>query len=234
MTSTLFDVKATTAKRQRLKQLETIIKDGYYRQGEAFKEIRDARLYLLDYESFDAYCKAKWGHNRAWADRLIAAAKVAGDIKQIDPNGSIPKNESQARALKKLTPEVQKSVLAELAETNSNMTAKEIQKAAEKYKKPDTKGIQTDHQRPSKISRENLALFQEQCMDLSDLKKKQDYARACLNDLWIKVNNLPESLEKSKIKLQLEMLFYLNEIIGKQIELAEINLNDNPWRLAVY
>ncbi len=109
MTSTLFDVKATTAKRQRLEQLETIIKDGYYRQGEAFKEIRDTRLYLLDYESFDAYCKAEWGHNRAWADRLIAAAKVAGNIKQIDPNGSIPRNESQARALKKLTPEAQKA-----------------------------------------------------------------------------------------------------------------------------
>ncbi len=233
MTSTLFDVKATTAKRQRLKQLETIIKDGYYRQGEAFKEIRDARLYLLDYESFDAYCKAKWGHNRAWADRLIAAAKVAGDIKQIDPNGSIPKNESQARALKKLTPEVQKSVLAELAETNSNMTAKEIQKAAEKYKKPDTNGIQTDPQRPSKISRENLALFQEQCMDLSDLKKKQDYVRACIDDLWIKINNLPESLETSVIKFQLEILFYQNEIIGNCLALDEINLSRNPWGFSV-
>ena len=230
MTSTLFDVKATTAKRQRLEQLETIIKDGYYRQGEAFKEIRDTRLYLLDYESFDAYCKAKWGHNRAWADRLIAAAKVAGDIKQIDPNGSIPKNESQARALKKLTPEVQKSVLAELAENNSSITTREVQKLAEKYKKTVANNIQADP-----ISREDLAWFlQEQSMDLADCQKKQAYVKACLDDLWFKLDNVPENLEVSKIKLQLEILFSRNEIIGNQIKLAEINLNDNPWRLAVY
>jgi hypothetical protein len=229
MTSTLFDVKTTTTKRQRLNQLETIIKDGYYRQGEAFKEIRESRLYLLDYESFDAYCKAEWGHNRAWADRLIAAAKVAGNIKQIDPNGSIPKNESQARALKKLTPEAQQSVLAELAETSSNVTAKSVQKAAEQYKKLDTNSIQADPQRRAKTSRENLAWFQERCMALSDRKKKQAYNRDCLDDLWIKVVDLPESLETSKIKLQLEMLFYLNEIIGNQIELSEINLSNNPW-----
>ncbi len=144
MTSTLSDVKATTAKRQRLEQLETIIKNSYYRQGEAFKEIRDARLYLLDYESFDAYCKAEWGHNRAWADRLIAAAKVAGNIKQIDPNGSIPRNESQARALKKLTPEAQKAILVEVAENSSNVTAREVQKAADKYKKMSTSGTQSE------------------------------------------------------------------------------------------
>ena len=234
MTSTLFpNTKATTAKRQRLKQLETIIKDGYYRQGEAFKEIRDARLYLLDYESFDAYCKVKWGHNRAWADRLIAAAKVAGDIKQIDPNGSIPKNESQARALKKLTPEVQKSVLAELAETNSTLTAHEIHKAAEKYKKPETNGIQTDPQRRAKTSRENLAWFQERCMELSALKKTEAYLRDSLWDLWIKVNNLPETLEISVIKFRLKILFYQNEIIGNCIALEEINLSNNPWGFSV-
>jgi hypothetical protein len=229
MTSTLFDVKATTAKRQRLEQLETIIKDGYYRQGEAFKEIRDTRLYLLDYESFDAYCKAEWGHNRAWADRLTAAAKLAGDIKQIDPNGSIPKNESQARALKKLTPEVQKSVLAELAETNSNVTAKSVQKAAEQYKKPVAKNIQADP-----ISREDLAWFlQEQSMDLADCQKKQAYVKACLEDMWFKLDNVPENLEVSKIKLQLEILFYRNEIIGNQIKLEEINLNATPWGFSV-
>src|SRR3569832_391771 len=121
------DIKVTSAKRQRLEQLEVIIKDGYYRQGEAFKEIRDARLYLLDYNSFDAYCKDVWQHNRAWADRLIAAAKVAGNIKEIDPNGSIPRNESQARALFKLTPENQRAVMTEIVENSSDLTAREFE-----------------------------------------------------------------------------------------------------------
>ncbi len=85
-----------------------------------------------------------WLHNRAWADRLIAATKVAGNIKQIDPIGSILKNESQARALKKLTPEAQKAILVEVAENSSNVTARELQKAADKYKKMSTSGTQSE------------------------------------------------------------------------------------------
>lgn len=139
MPSTLTpNIKATAAKRQRLDQLEIIIRDSYYRQGEAFKEIRDTRLYLLDYDSFDAYCNAEWGHNRAWADRLIAAAKVAGNIKQIDPFGSIPKNESQARSLTKLTPEAQRAALAEVENSSNKITARELEKFAQKYKNLNT------------------------------------------------------------------------------------------------
>jgi hypothetical protein len=233
MTSTLFDIKATATKRQRLEQLEIIIKDSYYRQGEAFKEIRDARLYLLDYESFDAYCKAEWGHNRAWADRLIAAASLAGDIKRVDPNGSIPKNESQARALRKLAPDVQKAVLAEVSANNSNMTAKEIQKAAEKYKKPDPNGIQAESIKLGESSGENLACFQELCLELSDVKRTDTYIRDWLDDLWIKVNNLPESLEISNIKFQLKMLFYENEWLTSQADMEEFRLANNPWGFLV-
>jgi hypothetical protein len=227
MTSTIFDVKATTAKRQRLEQLEVIIKDSYYRQGEALKEIRDTKLYLLKYDSFDAYCKDKWGHNRAWADRLIAAAKVAGDIKRVDPNGSTPKNEFQARSLRKLTPEAQTAVLAEVSANNSSLTAKEVQRAADRYKKLDTNGSQVES------SGENLACFQELCLELSDLKRTDTYIRDWLDDLWIKVNNLPESLEISNIKFQLKMLFYANEWLACQADMEHMRLVNNPWGFSI-
>jgi hypothetical protein len=116
-----------------------------------------------------------------------------------------------------------------LAENNLSITAREVQKFAEKYKKPVINNIQTDP-----ISREYLAWFlQEQSMDLADCKKKQAYVKACLEDMWFKLDNVPENLEVSKIKLQLEILFYRNEIIGNQIKLEEINLNATPWGFSV-
>lgn len=230
MPSTLFDIKptapdikATAAKRQRLEQLETIIKDSYYRQGEAFKEIRDARLYLLDYESFDAYCKSQWNHNRAWADRLISAAKVAGNIKQVDPNGSIPRNESQARSLTKLNPEAQRAAFAEVENSSNKITARELEKFAQRYK--DLSPTVT----PIETSREKLFYFQEMCMELAQAKKDDAYIRDCLDEMWIKVSNLSETLEVSLIKLQLKMLFYYLESLAAQTEIIETSLRHNPW-----
>lgn len=82
-------------------------------------------------------------------------------------------------------------------------------------------------------ARENLACFQELCMQLSEVKKTDAYIRQSLDDLWIKANRLPESLEVSVIKFKLKMMFYENEIIGNQMKVAEMRLANNPWGFAL-
>lgn len=87
---------------------------------------------------------------------------------------------------------------------------------------------------PSAVpARENLAWFQEQCMQLSDSKRTETYIRDGLDELWIKVSKFPETLEISVIKFQLKMLFFQNEMGAAQIEWLENNLARNPWGFAV-
>lgn len=65
-------------------------------------EIRDQRLYRADYNTFEAYCRERWGWSRQHADRHVAAAKVVDHIEETTPNGVTPTNEAQARPLTKL------------------------------------------------------------------------------------------------------------------------------------
>lgn len=119
-------------KRKRLKELETIIRQNSIRQGQALKEIRASKLYQLDFKSFDAYCKAKWKHNRAWADRLISASSVA---RNLAPIGLAPVNESQARALKGLDEQQQKMVMQEVLKelSQERLTARRITNVVKEY-----------------------------------------------------------------------------------------------------
>lgn len=132
-----------------LKKLETIIRQNSILQGQALKEIRDSKLYQLDFKSFDAYCKAKWKHNRAWADRLISASSVA---RNLAPIGLVLTNENQARALKGLDEEQQKMVMQEVLKEPSQerLTARRITNVVKEYRN---------------------SLSEETCLTLADLMR---------------------------------------------------------------
>ena len=253
-------IALSRSEKTRLAELELLLKDAFYRAGQALKEIRDSRLYRDEYATFEDYCRDKWDIARNYANKVIAASEV---VKNLSTTGThTPSSERQARPFTSLPPDQQIDAWQEvvstaqkgrittglcekvakkykklnincnqpepinknLAENNLSITAREVQKFAEKSKKPVTNNIQTDP-----ISRKDLVWFlQEQSMALADCKKKQAYVKACLEDMWFKLDNVPENLEVSKIKLQLEILFYRNEIIGNQIKLEEINLNAPP------
>src|SRR6266851_1670786 len=89
--------------------------------GEALMEIRDNRLYRSDYATFEEYCRERWGWSRRHADRQIAAAEVAGNLR---PQGLTPASEKQARQLVDLTPEQQATVAEQV--DFSTATAKEV------------------------------------------------------------------------------------------------------------
>jgi len=83
-----------------LSELETVIERGqqtFIEVGRALLEIRDGRLYRDTYTTFEAYCRERWGWTRQHANRQIAAARV---VEEMEPTGSIPENEWQARAIR--------------------------------------------------------------------------------------------------------------------------------------
>lgn len=91
-----------------LQELESVIErglQGFYEAGQALRRIRDERLYLKDYKTFEDYCVARWRFKRDYACRLISAVQVADNLR---PTGSTPETERQARPLKWLAPEQQR------------------------------------------------------------------------------------------------------------------------------
>jgi hypothetical protein len=127
----------SAVERSRLVECEAVIKTGlntFTEVGNALAEIRDSRLYREQFDTFEAYCRDRWGMERAHAYRLVDAAKVVnllspiGDNKEHFENVATHKiamgmSESQARELAPLKdqPETLRSVVMEAAETARQM-----------------------------------------------------------------------------------------------------------------
>lgn len=102
----------------RLSDLEVAIERGlstFHSVGSALAEIRDRRLYRATHGAFEAYCQERWGMQRNYANKVIAAAEVIGNLGTIVP--ILPITESQARPLTKLSPESQRKAWAKAVET---------------------------------------------------------------------------------------------------------------------
>jgi hypothetical protein len=85
----------------RLTELEQVIEQGlstFVSVAHALNEIRESKLYPQD--SFDAYCKERWGFTQGRASHLIVAGDVYKDISHIvEPHDT---NEGQMRELAKI------------------------------------------------------------------------------------------------------------------------------------
>lgn len=110
-------------------ELEAIITAGLstvFKVGTALAEIRDANLYQPEFESFEAYCVARWAFKRAHAYRYIEAATL---VTEMSPIGDITR-ESHARALLTVPAEQRAEVFrAALAKATSEgrvLTAKDL------------------------------------------------------------------------------------------------------------
>ena len=89
--------------RQRLQELERVIDAGaraFVQMGQALGEVRDARLYREGHDTFEAYCRAKWGLSRSRAYELMDAAGVAAGLSAIGGHEDLtPATERVAREL---------------------------------------------------------------------------------------------------------------------------------------
>lgn len=130
------NMKLTPFQITRLAQLESIIEKGketFIEVGSALVEIRERRLYLRDYSTFDVYCHEKWGFSRQRAHQLInAAVAIQGLPKEMSTTVD---TERVAREVSRVDPSMRPKVLTE-ARRNGPVTAKSVREAAAKVVKP--------------------------------------------------------------------------------------------------
>jgi len=142
------DAELSTREEQRLAELEQIIQDnfrGFVAVGQALAEIRDTRLYRVDYPTFEDYCFSLYDVSRPRAYQLIDSAKVIDNLSTIVDKSEtevlidiLPKNEAQARELARLQPEEQVKVWSNLlmeARAQGNEKGKPVSVTAKAVKK---------------------------------------------------------------------------------------------------
>jgi hypothetical protein len=114
-------VELLPAERDRLRACESVIEGGlrtFTEVGAALLEVRDTRFYRESHGAFEEYCRERWGFARHYANRLIGAAEVVGNLV---PIGTIPATESQARPLARLEPEQQREAWSRAVESASRL-----------------------------------------------------------------------------------------------------------------
>lgn len=134
---------------RRLAVLEQTIEAGmasFVLVGEALLEVRDSRLYRINYPTFEAYCKGRWGFSHQRASQLMSAAEVVAALPEGATNVA---NEGQARALapvlREQGAEAAAAVLSEAIEaTNGHVTAAAIREAANPKKETHIDGALWD------------------------------------------------------------------------------------------
>lgn len=127
-------------------QLEAEIEQnlkGFKRVGYALSVIRDQRLYRVDYDTFEEYCREAWDLGRPQAYRLIDSYVVVENLSPMgDKNEAItfeilPENERQARPLASLDQDQQIAVwqmVIDIAkETGCKITADLVQRCVSSY-----------------------------------------------------------------------------------------------------
>jgi hypothetical protein len=101
-------------------ELEAIVTEGvqtFLRVGMALRALQERRAYLdQGHDTFEDYCRAKWGFNRAHGYRLINAAETVAALSPIGDT-PLPANEAQARALAAAPAEIRSTVWQKAVET---------------------------------------------------------------------------------------------------------------------
>jgi hypothetical protein len=100
-------------------QLEAQVKEAFYVAGSALRALRDLKLYRATHKTFEAYCRAQFKFERAYAYFQINAADIYENLKsQMYTNGihyPLPTAEKQLRDLASLQPTEQVEVWQEAA-----------------------------------------------------------------------------------------------------------------------
>ena len=124
------------SERNELERCEVVIKQGlktFVEVGQALMLIRDKRLYRSEFGTFEAYCNNKWQLTRRYVNNMVAASKVVSNI-EMTTIVSKPQNESQARPLTKLEPELQAEAWQQVVEQHGEkVTQKKVQEVVKEF-----------------------------------------------------------------------------------------------------
>jgi len=129
----------TLNEQARLNECEAVIERGlktFVEVGNALLAIREAKLYRLDYETFEEYCQERWGFTNEYARLNMRAAEVVKRIQETPTMvGVLPTTESQARPLTQLEPEEQAVAWQRVVESapNGKVTAAHVISVAKEF-----------------------------------------------------------------------------------------------------
>jgi hypothetical protein len=105
--------------------LERKVERAFYEAGKALRELRDRRLYRSTHNTFEEYCRERFGFTRMAASYKIAAAVVVDNLSTIGLQNSemrtiglqiLPTTERQVRPLTQLEPSQQREVWQQAVE----------------------------------------------------------------------------------------------------------------------
>lgn len=124
--------------------MEAVIERGlqtFIEVGAAIGTIRDRRLYRTTHDTFEAYCRERWGWSASRARQLIGASEVATKLETVTI--VTPANEAQARELARVPEEKRPQVWEEAVSAASSNgsgapkpTAAQVRAAAERHIAP--------------------------------------------------------------------------------------------------
>ena len=122
---------------ERYGELKTQIKQGWLMFAQGILEVRQKKLYRIEYDTFEEFCGSELGISRRRGYQLMEAVEVIENVKNFT---HLP-NESQAReiAKAKVAPQLQSSVWNEVVETNKpeEITAKKVQEVVSEWAEAD-------------------------------------------------------------------------------------------------
>lgn len=120
------EIPELTLAEERLRlDLERKIECAFFEAGKALAQLRDRKLYRSTHKTFEEYCHKRFGYTHRYANHLIAASNVFGNIRMGTTNCSqnelvdqtrtntlqiLPTSERQVRPLAKLKPTQQQEV----------------------------------------------------------------------------------------------------------------------------
>lgn len=112
----------------RLQELEEVIGRGlktFVAVGDALIEIRDSRLYRETFETFEDYCRERWGFTDRRARQLIDAAQIGTTVPV--------ENERQARELARLgNSDERRETWLEVESSGERVTAASLREVVER------------------------------------------------------------------------------------------------------
>lgn len=120
----------------RLVELEAVISAGlqsFVAVGNALIEIRENRLFSRTHDTFEAYCRERWGMGRNYANKIIQATEFAEALGTMVPK---PTAERHVRPVLTLPAEQRASAWREAVETapDGKPTAKHVQSVVDRRK----------------------------------------------------------------------------------------------------
>lgn len=138
-----------------LAECEAVIERGiqtFIEVGEALAAIRDNDLFRETHETFEDYCRDRWGFHRQHAWRLIEASEIVGML-PASPIGDAPVNEAQVRELAPLKENPGEMAAAwnqaqrRALDDNRKLTARDVRDAVQQRTEPEQASVRSEDPR---------------------------------------------------------------------------------------